>query len=1040
MLLMGAVMFYTEDASSASALVKEPEENSIDDALTHADLDDFTSAGSVAPEAKEDSSKKLSTNDFLESIVAPGEKEKQLKPQDALLHGVKAALRSAPAHPDSVEVETSATKYTNVVAKHFHTKWVGLPKKVANEKVYKSTLGPFDQYKIWKAKARKHGGKAFKAAAKACRIARVASYTKCGKVYCSTMKKCSSPCPTHAYKMPPIQVVPMQRGSQRPFYMVQEVFNKENHAKEVVSKEKFRKEQAVKEKAYKARAKIEKAGKESALKESVVKEKAFKVKDKHEHSAKAAERTAKEKAAKEAAAKEKVKKEKAAKVITAEKVKKAEMVKEKAAEDRALLKCNARAAKVLKTCEAKKAAGAPIAVKEKEHKVKVASKAVAAALKAYVAAKGTKKSNAATKTLAAAREALAKATHDAAVEVAKASNATAKAATAAKAAVNAVAARQDSQLGVLNSSSTLAKKALSAAAHTANKTLSSATKTLSTLELLTLDDGTLTKAEVSAQDMTSHNLTAAAVAAATVANKLQAKVKATAAKVNQTVAKQTVQVAASKDDKKVASVQGAYIRSHSGKAHMKTCEDQRKFAFDKCFGRATYKGQVLASGKAKESRTKAAALEAKQGTLKTALVHAKKAAAAAAKAANSTKTFEELQYPTFAGLDEEANGEDVSASVEEAPETTFTEVSAGKKESKACKKNIAGAYETCHRIVDKAYAQCAILYKNAAKGIVTAIATPPPATAPAAVKASPTTTGTGSGAAPLPAPSAASPTAAPVTAKTLAAASVASAPSTASAGSPSSPASSSASSASLPASSTSSPASAPTPTPTHFSTSLAPPPTPTPTLPPGVKPTTACIIVVPQHAKKGNCTSVLHAGKSCSFTCPKGTVLTGPTTCTQHPTGAVLNSGMCSPLTCDTKIGQWCPTGSSIVEASVCAAAAKLNNATFSVETVKASVRAPEGCFTETGTNHYTLNQNTRTLAPGNRAIVSICKCSLMGNATANQTAAAVAASIAEASEPESEPEDDGDGDGDGDSNDDGDGSSTSLLESPEPEPVFEED
>lgn len=139
-------------------------------------------------------------------------------------------------------------------------------------------------------------------------------------------------------------------------------------------------------------------------------------------------------------------------------------------------------------------------------------------------------------------------------------------------------------------------------------------------------------------------------------------------------------------------------------------------------------------------------------------------------------------------------------------------------------------------------------------------------------------------------------------------------------------------------------------------------------------------------------------------------------------------------------MGQWCPTGSSIVEASVCAAAAKLNNATFSVETVKASVRAPEGCFTETGTNHYTLNQNTRTLAPGNRAIVSICKCSLMGNATANQTAAAVAASIAEASEPESEPEDDGDGDGDGDSNDDGDGSSTSLLESPEPEPVFEED
>jgi len=609
-----------------------------------------------------------------------------------------------------------------------------------------------------------------------------------------------------------------------------------------------------------------------------------------------------------------------------------------------------------------------------------------------------------------------------------------------------VAARYDSQVGLLNSSSSLAKKALSAAAHTANKTL----KTLTTLELLTLDDVTLTEVQVSAEDITSHNFTAAAVAAAATANKLQAKVKATAAKLNHTVAKQTAQAAASKDDKKVAVVQGSYTRSHSGTGHMKTCEDQRTFAFDKCFGRAKYQGQVLTSIKAAESRTKAAALGAKMGDLKTALVHAKKAAAAAAKAANSSKTLAEIQlkYPTFAGLDEDANGEDVSASVEEddpasvnedAPETTFTEVSAGKKESKACKKNIAGAYETCHRIVDKAYATCAILYKQATKGVVTAIATPQPATAPAAVKTSPTTaaTATSPGAAGSSAPSTASPTAAQVPAKVLAAASIASASSAAPSSAP----------VNSPASSTSSPASASTPTPT-FSTSLTPPPTPTPTLPPGVKPSIACIIVVPQDAKKGNCTSVLHAGQSCSFTCPKGTVLTGPTTCTQHPTAAVLNTGMCSPLTCDTKIGQWCPAGSSIVEASVCAAAAKLNNATFSVETVKASVRAPEGCYTETGTDHYTLNQNTQTSAPGNRAIVSICKCDLMGNATANQTAAAVAAGIAEASEPESEPESDGDSDSDSDDDDgdnsnsdgDGDGTSTSLLESPEPEPAFEEE
>jgi len=54
------------------------------------------------------------------------------------------------------------------------------------------------------------------------------------------------------------------------------------------------------------------------------------------------------------------------------------------------------------------------------------------------------------------------------------------------------------------------------------------------------------------------------------------------------------------------SATDSYVSVHRGKLHMTSCDEEKKFAFDVCFGRATYKGQLYQTKQAKEARVKAA--------------------------------------------------------------------------------------------------------------------------------------------------------------------------------------------------------------------------------------------------------------------------------------------------------------------------------------------------------------------------------------------------------------------------------------------------
>jgi hypothetical protein len=57
-------------------------------------------------------------------------------------------------------------------------------------------------------------------------------------------------------------------------------------------------------------------------------------------------------------------------------------------------------------------------------------------------------------------------------------------------------------------------------------------------------------------------------------------------------------------ESKVAAVD-SYVSTHRGKLHQKNCAEEKKFAFDVCFGRAAYKGQLFQTKRAAEARTKA---------------------------------------------------------------------------------------------------------------------------------------------------------------------------------------------------------------------------------------------------------------------------------------------------------------------------------------------------------------------------------------------------------------------------------------------------
>jgi len=252
----------------------------------------------------------------------------------------------------------------------------------------------------------------------------------------------------------------------------------------------------------------------------------------------------------------------------------------------------------------------------------------------------------------------------------------------------------------------------------------------------------------------------------------------------------------------------------------------------------------------------------------------------------------------------------------------------------------------------------------------------------------------------------------------------------------------------------------PTPTPTHTPVAAIkhpyypppPPPTPTPHFTKANPKTTACKVVLPMgHAEVtvGNCSGILHINETCYFKChPFGglipTEISGPTTCTDSPAGAVLSKPMCSPRTIISLPGKWCPEGTALNAPGACEAAAKMNGYNFTKVIAKPSLRAPPGCYTMYRKNTFILNENTQTLSPGNRDIASVClrldasEAKSLG-AEEPKGADGLASSEPEPEDDGSDDSDDGDGsDGDGSDGDgDGDGDKDGASK-PEPEVDFD--
>jgi hypothetical protein len=548
----------------------------------------------------------------------------------------------------------------------------------------------------------------------------------------------------------------------------------------------------------------------------------------------------------------------------------------------------------------------------------------------------------------------------------------------------------------------------------------------------------------------------------------------------------------------------AIVNAYSS-SHM-SCHQARTYVFDRCYGAAKYKGVVLASKKAKEARAKAveadkilgklnkeaiasgsghlpstrqelksavnrlkslslkvvagpqkkialknavkrlkqlagkavpkkAALKsavdklkhlahqaistaptAKREELKGALSKLKDLAAEVALKDNATNATV-ATLTSFPSMDAVATSMDTSMDAVATPmESELVQAIAsserGKKKEHVCDSTMGKVHRSCNKVINVAYLSCAAMFRKAAEGV----AVPVPS------KGSPAkfpSTGAATGSAPAPGGGGGG------------------------GGAPTPP---------------------PTPTPTHTPVAAIkhpyypppPPPTPTPHFTKANPKTTACKVVLPMgHAEMkglvtaGNCSGILHINETCFFKChPFGglipTEISGPTTCTDSPAGAVISKPMCSPRTIISLPGQWCPSGTALNAPGACEAAAKLNGYNFTKVIAKPSLRAPPGCYTMYGKNTFILNENPQTTSPGNRDIASVCLRPDASEAKAlgaeepkglPKGAAGLASSEPEPEGDGSDDSDDGDGsDGDGSDGDgDGDGSSE-----PEPEAEFD--
>lgn len=515
----------------------------------------------------------------------------------------------------------------------------------------KASFDKFHEYKDAKAEAAKSApAEAFTEAVGHCKTARVISYKQCATHYCEAKDTCGHPC-EHPKYQPPLQVVPLTKGMGSRFYRVHEVTVKENDNKEKHAKENHAKELAEKERG----------DKEHKYKESVTKEKSAKLVKKQE-------RLVKEKQEKENHSKERVEKERVDKIK--EKTHKAKHLLDctdkadvvlhtctdaKAAEEKVKVeeKEELKEKAQLALESAQKTAILDASKNASNSTITTDHDAIIADLEAAVAANTTSDAELAASHAADERAIKAavestNATHlyseyDVTIATLEAAGSAAGSAPVisiedfSPAVRDAIYADKDYADVAIPSGGQRRLLQSDDADATASEDATAFTDDATAADDAAEDDASEEEAEDAATSEIASHIADLEATVATDTDSLTGEREAAALAVNQTaIADETLIKAedAFKNDKldeenmdniarlhaskaayaeaKVRAVD-SYVSTHQGDLHKTNCSEEKKFSFNVCFGRASYKGQLLQTDQAKECREKANAYQAKMG-------------------------------------------------------------------------------------------------------------------------------------------------------------------------------------------------------------------------------------------------------------------------------------------------------------------------------------------------------------------------------------------------------------------------------------------
>jgi len=482
----------------------------------------------------------------------------------------------------------------------------------------RASYDAFASYQVAKEKAQKKAPPAkFEAAKKQCSLLRTHSYKQCGKTYCETQDTCGKPCPK-LYGQPAWQEVPLTNGAGSRFYpvhevSVKEVRAKEQKAKEGHSKELTAKERVKKEKAYKGKVAAEKGQKETAHKEHTSKEKATK------------ELKSKERKSKEALEKKQEKVHKATVLLKCDSI--GDAVEAKCISDKA-----AEAEEKAKIAAAKEVAAKDTL--EKEQKASYASAAYASEHADDLANYTSGEAYASEEYASAAEYASEVAEQDA--QQRHVANHTMDEYHEFEAAVKAFKDGTGSGSGGVATFPEDVNDEIHEAERYGDEVIppGGSRRLLSAMSSGSGDGPEDFAAEEAATEEKIKAMNATLNEDKKVLGEDQEKAGQA---VNQTgqdnralvesedafnavhAEEQDADNNARLHAAKAALVESkvkatdSYVGTHRGALHQTSCPEEKKFAFDVCFGRNAYKGQLLQTGKAKEARAKADAYKKEMG-------------------------------------------------------------------------------------------------------------------------------------------------------------------------------------------------------------------------------------------------------------------------------------------------------------------------------------------------------------------------------------------------------------------------------------------